>query len=135
MKGKGWAIFLIVLGALEIWRSAGLTKIYGVVLFIVGVMSWMYITQGGFKNISGNSFKKPSEKPARNPSLEPAVLRAAREKFGVLTPALLAVECNITIEEASAQLEYLAARGICTIEVNSEGRVYYHFPDFLPPHS
>lgn len=132
-KGAGWSIFLIILGALEVWRSAGITKIYGAVLFLVGVVSWMYLAQGGFKN--GNSFKKPFEKPQRDPSLEPAVLRTAREKFGVLTPALLAVECNISIEEATAQLEYLATRGVCTVEVNSEGRIHYHFPDFLPPHS
>jgi hypothetical protein len=64
---------------------------------------------------------------------ERAVLRTAREKGGRLTPALVALDCSMSIEEAERVLDGLARKGHSTVQVRDDGRIEYEFSEFLPP--
>ncbi len=62
---------------------------------------------------------------------EKAILQAAQRHGGILTPMVLTVETPISLDEANTELQRMANRGICRIEINDAGRIEYHFSDFL----
>ncbi len=61
---------------------------------------------------------------------ERLILKCAKENRGVLTPALAAVETELTITIAAKILESMAQRGYASMEIRSNGGIEYHFPDF-----
>jgi hypothetical protein len=63
---------------------------------------------------------------------ERAVLRAARDRGGRLTPALVALECDMSVEEAEGILDGLAKKGHASMRVRDDGRIEYEFTEFLP---
>jgi len=66
---------------------------------------------------------------------ERSVLRMAREKGGRLTPALVALDCDMGIEKAEAVLDGLAKKGHASMRVRDDGRIEYEFSEFLPTNS
>jgi hypothetical protein len=62
---------------------------------------------------------------------ERAILRAARDRGGCLTPTLVALDCDMSVEEAEATLDGLAKRGHATMRVRDDGRIEYEFSEFL----
>jgi hypothetical protein len=64
---------------------------------------------------------------------ERSVLRLARDRGGRLTPALVALDCDMSVEEAERVLDGLAKKGHATLRVRDEGRVEYEFSEFLAP--
>jgi len=66
---------------------------------------------------------------------ERAVLKAARDQGGRLTPALVALDCDMSIEEAERVLDGLASKGHASLRVREDGRLEYEFSEFqgLPP--
>jgi hypothetical protein len=63
---------------------------------------------------------------------EREVLRIARDSGGVVTPSLVAVESQLSVEEAERTLDELAKKGHAELRVASSGRVEYEFVEFLP---
>ena len=63
---------------------------------------------------------------------ERAILQAARDRQGKVTPALIALDSNLSIEEAEKALHYMASHGYATMEVTENGSIEYIFSDFLP---
>jgi len=63
---------------------------------------------------------------------ERAILRLARDRGGRLTPALAALDCDMTVEEAEAVLDGLARKGHAALQLRDDGRVEYEFSEFLP---
>jgi hypothetical protein len=63
---------------------------------------------------------------------EKQILRIARDSRGVVTPALVALESELTTSEAEAALERMARKGFAAMRVTDDGRVQYEFPDLLP---
>ncbi len=70
---------------------------------------------------------------------ERAVLRAARDRGGRLTPSLVALDCDLALEEAERILDGLAKKGHASMVVRDDGRVEYEFAEFMalggPPSS
>lgn len=62
---------------------------------------------------------------------ERAVLALAREKGGRLTPALVALDCSMSVEEAEAVLEGMAKKGHASMLVRDDGRIEYEFSEFM----
>jgi hypothetical protein len=64
---------------------------------------------------------------------ERSVLRIAREKGGRLTPALVALDCDMGMEEAERVLDDLAKKGHASLQVREDGRIEYEFSEFMSP--
>jgi len=65
--------------------------------------------------------------------LEKQVLKAAKRNNGRVTPALVALDSSLSIEEAEKLLESFVKRGYATLEVTESGQLEYRFAEFLPP--
>ena len=63
---------------------------------------------------------------------EKQVLRIARASRGTVTPALVALESELTASQAEAVLERMASKGYAAMRVTDDGRVQYEFPDLMP---
>ncbi len=71
-----------------------------------------------------------SSAPAKE-SVEHSILRAAKKNGGLVTPGEVALEADITMEEARNALEKLAAAGHAEMRVRSSGVVVYVFNEFV----
>jgi hypothetical protein len=68
---------------------------------------------------------RPTETP------EHAILRVAKSNHGLASPAEVALEGNMTTDEAQKQLDALVNKGIGEVRVRKSGSLVYVFPDFL----
>ena len=64
-------------------------------------------------------------------SLEKVILRTARKNKGMVTPAEVALEGDIPIEEAKKMLEKLVAGGHAEMRIRASGSIAYVIPEFL----
>jgi predicted transcriptional regulator len=58
------------------------------------------------------------------------ILRTAKKNGGLATPAEVALDGNITLDDAKKHLEQLVSRGFAEVRVNKSGNLVYVFPDF-----
>lgn len=118
-KGIRNASYLFIgLGTLMLpFARSGFFLITSVLCLSLGIGGWWYYMQGRGR-LSKADF-------------ENIVLVTAGRNRGVLTPAILALEAHITIEEAIDRLDQMVHLGICRSEINATGQVEYIFPDFL----
>ncbi len=68
---------------------------------------------------------------SRPASIEQVILKTAKKNNGVATPAEVALEGNITTDQAKSELDKLMSKGFAEIRVRKTGHVVYVFPDFL----
>jgi len=80
---------------------------------------------------SAPAAKKISERE-RAVENERSVLGLARQRGGRLTPALVALDCPMGIEEAESVLDGLVKNGHASMRVRDDGRIEYEFSEFLP---
>jgi hypothetical protein len=78
------------------------------------------------------------EEPARRLSnrtsekrVERVVLLSAKRHDGYTTPSEVALEGDISIEEARKTLDYLVSQGFVEMKVSKSGVVAYYLPDLL----
>lgn len=69
--------------------------------------------------------KRPGE------SVERIILRTAKKNGGVVTPAEVALEGDVAIDEAQKYLEKLAAKGFAEMRIRKSGAIVFYFPEFL----
>jgi hypothetical protein len=67
----------------------------------------------------------------RKDSAERIILRTAKKNNGVATPAEVALEGDISLEDAKQQLEQLVSNGYAEVRVTKKGTIVYIFQDFL----
>jgi hypothetical protein len=65
-------------------------------------------------------------------SREKQVLQAARDEQGIITPTVVALKTDLSIQEAETMLEEMARKGYALMRVTESGRLEYEFPEFLP---
>ncbi|HUX12471.1 MAG TPA: TM2 domain-containing protein [Spirochaetia bacterium] len=75
--------------------------------------------------INGPNGTEPRE------TIEHLILRVAKSEGGIATPAGVALEGNITTDQAKEYLEKLLSKGIAEIRVKKSGQLVYVFPDFF----
>lgn len=63
---------------------------------------------------------------------EKQVLQTAKAEKGLITPTLVALKTDLTIEKAEKILEGMAQKGYAVMHVNDNGRIEYEFPEFIP---
>ncbi|MBT3272990.1 MAG: hypothetical protein HN368_07540 [Spirochaetales bacterium] len=73
------------------------------------------------------------EYKASEVSIEKQILRSAKNNQGYTTPSEVALESNVSIEDARHALDYLVSKGFAEIMVSKSGTIVYHFPDILRP--
>ncbi len=78
-----------------------------------------YVSDGGFV-----------PRMRREDSPERVILRLAKASNGMVTAGEVAIEANISIDEAQRQLDSLAKKGIAQVRVRSSGVLVYFFPEF-----
>jgi len=66
----------------------------------------------------------------REESPERVILRLAKANNGMVTSGEVAIEANISLEDAQRQLDSLAKKGIAQVRVRSSGVLVYFFPEF-----
>ncbi len=74
-----------------------------------------------------------NNKPRSPGDPEKIILRLARKLEGRVTPALVAIESDLSIEKAEEVLQNLVKRGFTSMEVRDNGTIEYFFEEFLPP--
>ncbi len=63
-------------------------------------------------------------------SIEKVILRTAKSNNGIATPAQVALESDITLDDAKKNLEKLVSKGFAEVRVSKSGNMLYVFPDF-----
>lgn len=69
-----------------------------------------------------------AERTAEN---ERSVLRIAQARGGLVTPAQVALDTKLSLEDSGLLLESMAKRGHASMEVREDGRLVYRFSEFL----
>lgn len=62
---------------------------------------------------------------------ERSVLRIARDRAGRVTPSMVALDCEMSVEEAERVLDDLAKKGHASMRVREDGRIEYEFAEFF----
>lgn len=78
---------------------------------------------------------KPAAAQPKKPgvtSVEKQILLAAKEENGVVTPALIALKTELSIQEAEKKLDEMAQSGYAMMQIRENGRIEYEFPEFKP---
>ena len=78
----------------------------------------------------GAGYMPAYEAPARRADSEKTALRVAQKNGGFVTPGEVALECELSVDEARSLLEKLAAKGHAEMRVRSSGVIVYFFPEF-----
>jgi TM2 domain-containing membrane protein YozV len=83
---------------------------------------------GPFRPLGGPD-APPRESRRETP--EHVILRVARDNHGVASAAAVALEGNISTDDAREHLDALVDKGIGEVRVTKSGTLVYVFPDFL----
>lgn len=89
----------------------------------------------GIRRLAAARASKPIAAQPKKPSVasvEKQILRAAKEEKGIVTPALIALKTDLSIQEAEKKLDELAQNGYTMMQVRENGRIEYEFPEFMP---
>ena len=125
-------------GAETLITGLVLTGVFGVTWFLRGDWWWIFpfafagvlpAVEGVRKLIRERNIKK-SIPQAGNISEEKKVLMVAKNENGIVTPALIALNSNLTIDKAEEILARMVKNGHASMNVLDAGRVEYEFPEF-----
>jgi TM2 domain-containing membrane protein YozV len=64
-------------------------------------------------------------------SVEHVILRTAKDHGGYTTATEIALEANVSVDEAKQLLDDLVSKGIAEVRVKKNGVLAYVFPEFL----
>ena len=121
--------------------ASGLTfsAVFAVLLLVHGGWFWIFPLAfvgvlpavKGFLSLRRVGTPRRLRPPPPDPQTE--VLKIARRQGGRVTPALVAVDTPLSVEEAERALDQMVSGGYATMAVADDGRVEYEFREFLPP--
>jgi TM2 domain-containing membrane protein YozV len=72
-----------------------------------------------------------AEPPKEREKPEHTILRLAKQNKGLVSAADLALESNMTIEQAKAELEAMVKKGFAELRVKKTGALVYTIPEYL----
>lgn len=61
------------------------------------------------------------------------ILRIAQANKGKVTPAVVTLNSNLSLEDAERLLQEMTAKGYAAMNVTDSGRIEYEFPEFMDP--
>jgi hypothetical protein len=100
-------------------------------LLFAGVMPMIE----GIRRLASARYSKPALRSPGKPSVasvDKQILLAAKEENGVVTPALIALKTDLSIQEAEKKLDEMAQNGYTMMQIRENGRIEYEFPEFMP---
>lgn len=121
-------IFTIAFGIA--WSVTGLWFFIFPLLF-AGVMPMVE----GIRRLVAARYTRPVVAESKKRSIassEKQILLAAKEENGIVTPALIALKTELSIQEAEKMLDDMARNGYTVMQVRENGRIEYEFPEFMP---
>ena len=89
----------------------------------------------GIRRLASARYSKPAVTSPGKPSVasvDKQILLAAKEENGVVTPALIALKTDLSIQEAEKKLDEMAQNGYTMMQIRENGRIEYEFPEFMP---
>ena len=112
------------------WSVTGIVWLAIPMLF-AGVMPMVE----GIRRLAAARSSKPTAPKPKKPSvasIEKQILLTAKEENGVVTPALIALKTELSIQEAEKKLDEMAQNGYTMMQIRENGRIEYEFPEFMP---
>lgn len=125
-------LFFVVLAGIFISRGSWGWSRFFPLLFI----GFILVFGNVFNSLRTRNLRERNESEREEEDeklLEKHVLKAARKNNGMLTPALVALDSPLSIEQAETILQSFVKRGYATMEVSESGQLEYRFAEFLPP--
>lgn len=92
---------------------------------------------GDAQRISGNDpvvdmlNRLSGGRQARPMSVEHVILKTAKDHGGYTTATEIALEANVSVDEAKEYLDHLVSKGVAEVRVKKNGILAYVFPEFL----
>lgn len=80
---------------------------------------------------SGGGRPSGNRSSGKTETVEHVILRTAQKNHGIATPAEIALEGNVSADDAKEQLEKLVDKGFAEVRVRRSGTLVYVFNDFL----
>lgn len=82
--------------------------------------------------VAGHSSASDDRNEADAPkNIETAILRVAKERGGVVTPSLLAMDGDYSLDEVKSVLDEMVSGGHAELRVRRAGETVYAFPEML----
>ncbi|MDR2096818.1 MAG: TM2 domain-containing protein [Treponema sp.] len=78
-----------------------------------------------WRNVTNEGRREPKD------SIERSILKVAKEKKGVITPAEVALSSNISIDEAKKELDTMLSKGYVEMRVRKSGTIVYTIPEMM----
>lgn len=81
----------------------------------------------------GESLRSVGAGTAAGPreTIEKIILRTARKNGGYVTPGEVAIEGDVTVDQARTALDKLAGTGYAQMRIRTSGVIVYAFPEFF----
>ncbi|MCX7026245.1 MAG: TM2 domain-containing protein [Spirochaetes bacterium] len=73
---------------------------------------------------------RPGVSYRNSDSPEKTILRLARKNGGAVTPGEVAIESDVSVDQARKELDRLASSGMAELKVRESGVIVYYFPEF-----
>jgi TM2 domain-containing membrane protein YozV/predicted transcriptional regulator len=113
---------------------AGIGGIYDVITMPRQVMeaNILYETRFAIPGSSamGDRYGESAISYKKRESPEKIILKLAKKNSGQVTPGEVAIESDISVEDARKALDKLASDGMAEIRVRSSGVIVYYFAEF-----
>jgi hypothetical protein len=119
------------------------TAAFGIAWAVTGIV-WLAIPMlfagvmplvEGVRRLVWARQSRPGAAKQNKPSvaaIEKQILLTAKEENGVVTPALIALKTELSIQEAEKKLDEMAQNGYTMMQIRENGRIEYEFPEFMP---
>jgi predicted transcriptional regulator len=86
----------------------------------IGRHNWRYVNDGNTRTVHEHK-----------ESVERVILRVAKQNKGIVIPSEVALEANISLEEAKSALDILVTKGFAEIRVRQSGTIVYTLPELM----
>ena len=127
-------------GEASLSSGIAFTIIFGAIYLANGSWIWLFPlcfigiipVVEGIRRIVVNRRQPKIESAHTESSNEKEVLRIAKNEKGKVTPAVVALNTDLSLEDSQKILEKMVQKGYASMQVTSEGRIEYEFPEFFP---
>ena len=121
-----------------------MTVAFGTIWIIFGSRFWIFplvfaglipCIRGAVRFFSGRSLPSRGRRalPEKNSAiLEREVLSVVRSEKGRVTPAIIALNTEVSLKKAENILEDMVKRSYASMEIRDNGTVEYVFSEFIP---